>query len=124
MVLVMIGFFLGNSLTLVELKKTGRSVFAHFHKRVVLVTTVLVSAGLCLIGVPLPLSLLCGGIASSTDPAATMDVINELKLKNQPAQVLLRIVAGRRCLGTHRIQSCLCGGSIHHRRRRRGGHCL
>lgn len=92
MILVMVGFLLGSSLTVAGFKEFGRSVFA-ISISVVIVTTLLVSAGLWLIGVPLPLSLLCGGIASSTDPAATMDVIHELKKKNRSSRLLLGIVA-------------------------------
>lgn len=92
MVLVMVGFLLGNSLTFEGLKKSGRSVFA-ISLSVVIVTTLLVSAGLWLVGMPLPLALLCGGIASSTAPTATMDVVRELKLKNESSKILLRIVA-------------------------------
>lgn len=92
MTLVMVGFLLGSSLTAAELKDSGRSVFA-ISIIVVIVTTLLVSAGLWLIGIPLSLSLLCGGIASSTAPTATMDVVRELKIKNRPSRILLRIVA-------------------------------
>jgi Kef-type K+ transport system membrane component KefB len=92
MILVMVGFLLGNSLTIAGLKESGRSVVA-ISLSVVIVTTLIVSAGLWSIGVPLPLALLCGGIASSTDPTATMDVVRELKVKNQPSRILLRIVA-------------------------------
>lgn len=92
MVLVMVGFLLGSSLTLDGFKESGRIVFA-ISISVVIVTTLLVSVGLWLIGLPLELALLCGGIASSTAPTATMDVVHELRLKNKPSQILLRIVA-------------------------------
>ncbi|QJB58386.1 cation:proton antiporter [Pseudodesulfovibrio sp. zrk46] len=92
MILVMVGFLLGSSLTVEGFKTTGRSVLS-ISLSVVIVTTALVSFGLWLIDVPLPFALLCGGIASATDPAATMDVVHELKLKDRPSRILLRIVA-------------------------------
>jgi len=92
MILVMVGFLLGSSLTVAGLKESGRSVFA-ISLSVVIVTALLVSTGLWLIGVPLALSLLCGGIASSTAPIATMDVVRELKAENRSSRLLLRIAA-------------------------------
>ncbi|WP_319469282.1 cation:proton antiporter [uncultured Pseudodesulfovibrio sp.] len=92
MILVMVGFLLGSSLTFTELRESGKSVFL-ISISVVVVTTLLVGAGLWMIGVPLPLSLLCGGIASSTDPTATMDVVHEMNIRNLPSRILLRIVA-------------------------------
>ena len=92
MVLVMVGFLLGSSLTFEGFKESGRIVFA-ISICVVIVTTLLVSLGLWILGLPLPLALLCGGIASSTAPTATMDVVHELRLKNRPSQILLRVVA-------------------------------
>ena len=92
MILVMVGFLLGNSLTFSGLKESGRSVVI-ISISVVIVTTLIVSAGLWFIGVPLAMSLICGGIAASTDPTATMDVVHEQKVKNEPSQILLRIVA-------------------------------
>lgn len=91
-VLVMVGFLLGNSLIFSELKRSGRVVFA-ISITVVVITTLLVSVGLWLYGIPLHLALLCGAIASSTAPTATMDVVHELKLKNKSSQILLGIVA-------------------------------
>ncbi len=92
MILVMVGFLLGSSLTVAGLKEYGRSVF-YISVSVVILTTIVVGGGLWLIGVPFPLAILCGGIASSTDPTATVDVVRELKVKNSFSRIILGIVA-------------------------------
>lgn len=91
-VLVMVGFLLGSSLTAKTIRESGACVLG-ISITVVLVTTAVVSMGLFLIGVPLAIALVCGAIASSTDPAATLDVIRELKTKSPFSKILLRITA-------------------------------
>ena len=91
-VLTMVGFLLGSSLTAKGLKKSGTCVIG-ISLSVVIATTVIVSAGLFLIGVPLTISLVCGAIASSTAPTATLDIVHELKTKSRFSKILLGITA-------------------------------
>lgn len=92
MALVMIGFLLGSSLTVQGLKESGRCVL-NISIWAVVVTAVIVGGGLYLIGVPLAVSLICGAVATSTDPAATLDVVHESNTKSQASKILLRITA-------------------------------
>jgi Kef-type K+ transport system membrane component KefB len=92
MALVMIGFLLGSSLTVQGLKESGRFVLS-ISIWAVVVTAAIVGAGLYLIGVPLTVSLICGAISTSTDPAATLDVVHGTNTKSQASQILLRITA-------------------------------
>lgn len=54
---------------------------------------VLTGTGLVLLGAPLELALLLAGIAPATAPAATVDVVRELKAKGKFTDTLLDIVA-------------------------------
>lgn len=92
MALVMIGFLLGSSLTVQGLKESGRCVLS-ISIGAVVVTAVIVGSGLFLAGVPLTVSLICGAIATSTDPAATLDVVHSSNTKSQASKILLRITA-------------------------------
>lgn len=56
-------------------------------------TTVVVTIGLSLIGLPLELAVLLGTIASATAPAATVDIILESEERGLFGQRLLNIVA-------------------------------
>lgn len=90
--LMMVGFTLGRSLTLRALKRTGRQVF-WFSVAEGLITALVVTLVLLLIGVDLPLALLFGGIATATDPAATSDVVRETHSDGNFTRTLLGIVA-------------------------------
>jgi Kef-type K+ transport system membrane component KefB len=74
------------------LKESGRCVLS-ISIWAVVVTAAIVGAGLYLIGVPLTVSLICGAISTSTDPAATLDVVHGTNTKSQASQILLRITA-------------------------------
>ena len=67
--LVMIGFLLGQQLTLRAMREQGRDVMG-ISIGAVVGTVVVMFAGLKLIGVPTDVALLLAGIAPATDPAA------------------------------------------------------
>lgn len=90
--LTMIGFLLGQKLTLVKLQDMGRSVMMMSIGEVML-TTLLVFSVLVLFGIPMELALLLAGIAPATAPAATMDVVHESRAKGKFTDTLLGIVA-------------------------------
>ncbi|MBN2140250.1 MAG: cation:proton antiporter [Desulfovibrionaceae bacterium] len=90
--LVMIGFLLGGRLTLDELRRHGRQVLCISVAEVV-VTAVLVLAGLVVFGAPLAAALTLAGISTATAPAATSDVVREQRAKGPFSRVLLGVVA-------------------------------
>ncbi|MCK5912244.1 MAG: cation:proton antiporter [Desulfuromusa sp.] len=90
--LAMIGFMLGQKMTLSTFHKLGRSVFG-MSVGVVLTTASLIFLGLFLFGVPIEISLLLAGISTATAPAATVDVIRESRAEGQFTDSLLGIVA-------------------------------
>ncbi|NJB67773.1 Kef-type K+ transport system membrane component KefB [Desulfobaculum xiamenense] len=92
MALVMVGFMLGSSMNRDALILCGRRVLS-FSLSVAIASSLIVCLGLYLIGVPLHLALLLGGIASATDPAATADVVRESHAGGPFSQTLLGIVA-------------------------------
>lgn len=92
MALVMIGFLLGERLTRRTLVRLGRPVLA-ISISVVAVTALVVGVGLSALGLPLAACLLLAGIATSTAPAATVDVVEESKAKGPFTDTLLAVVA-------------------------------
>jgi len=90
--LAMIGFLLGQKLTLPTLRQMGRSVLTMSIGEVIL-TALLVFSVLSLCGVSLEVALLLAGIAPATAPAATVDVVREYKAKGRFTDTLLGIVA-------------------------------
>lgn len=90
--LTMIGFLLGARLTRRALRDLGPSVL-YISGGVVLTTTVVVSGSLALLGVPLEIALLLGGIATATAPAATLDTVREASASGRFTDTLLGIVA-------------------------------
>lgn len=90
--LLLVGFLLGGKITIKGLRENGRAVLM-ISISVVLVTLAIVTAGLVLLGVPLAIALLLAGIATATDPAATLDVIAENRAKGRFTDTLLQIVA-------------------------------
>lgn len=90
--LTMIGFLLGQKLTRKTLGELGRFVLS-ISIGEVLVTAVLVFAVLSLFGVSIEVALLLAGIAPATAPAATVDVVHELRAKGRFTDTLLGIVA-------------------------------
>lgn len=92
MTLLMIGFLLGGKLTGDTLKNTGGQLL-WISLSAVFATVIVVTVGLKLIGVSLAMALMLGCIATATDPAATVDVIRELRLRNKFSDLLMSIVA-------------------------------
>lgn len=92
MALAMIGFLLGQTLTLDEVRTRGVASLLLACAKVA-GSAAVVFIALYLIGVPTVAALLLAGIATATDPAATFDVTREAGSKGPFTRTLLRIVA-------------------------------
>lgn len=92
MALVMVGFLLGGKLKPQSLRRHGR-VVVQLSLSVVLTTVLCMVVFLGLAGVPWPLVLVLAGIATSTDPIATIDVIEQASIDRDFAQTLHAVVA-------------------------------
>lgn len=92
MTLLLVGFLLGSKLTLDSLKFSAKHVL-WISVSAAIVTAVVVSTGLILIGVTQEIAILLGCIASATAPAAIVDIVIESKYKNSFSNCLLSIVA-------------------------------
>ncbi len=92
MALVMVGFLLGEKLTVASLRKNGHVVLSISIGEVV-GTALIVLTGLLLAGLPVDIALLLAGIATATDPAATADVVHEARAKGPFTEALLGVVA-------------------------------
>jgi len=90
--LTMVAFLLGGTLSLETLRRHGKEIVI-VSLSVAVMTAFVVSVGLVAIGVATPLALLLGGIATATDPAATQDVIRQIRAKGSFTTKLLGIVA-------------------------------
>ena len=90
--LTMVAFLLGSSLTLEELRTHGRAILT-VSALIVVITMALVTGGLWLLGLPLPLAILLGAIATATDPAATQDAIRQAGKSGPFPDILKGIVA-------------------------------
>jgi len=91
MALVMVGFLLGSKLTFPAFRRYGRAVLS-ISLLDVLATSLLVAVGLMLIGVQPTVALLLAGIAPATAPAATADVVRELRAEGDFTRTLLGVV--------------------------------
>ncbi len=74
--LTMVAFLLGGSLKRDTLAAHGREILA-LSLCIVAISVAMVGGGLALIGVPMALALILGGISAATAPAATLDVIRQ-----------------------------------------------
>ncbi len=90
--LLLVGFLLGGKVTWASLKQNGRNVL-FISISVVLSTIIVVGGGLYLLGVPFSVAILLAGVATATDPVATMDVIKENKSNGKFTDTLQGIVA-------------------------------
>jgi Kef-type K+ transport system membrane component KefB len=90
--LTMIGFLLGQHMTMQRMRELGRSVLTMSASEV-LMTAFMIASVLSLFGVPLHISLLLAGIAPATAPAATVDVVHEYSARGRFTNTLLGIVA-------------------------------
>lgn len=92
MALLLVGFLLGGKITLQDMRRDGISVLV-LSLVIVVVTVLVVSAGLVLLGMPLVVALLLGGVATATDPATTLEVIRESRASGPFTRTLQGIVA-------------------------------
>lgn len=90
--LLMVGFLLGGKLSKEFLQNSAKEVF-WIAISAALMTVVIVSLVLILIGVSKEIAIILGCIASATAPAAVMDVAREAGKKNKFSDLLLMIVA-------------------------------
>jgi Kef-type K+ transport system membrane component KefB len=89
--LSVIGFLMGQKLTLARLRTEGREIVLLAMGKV-LGAAVLVFMGVWLVTENLPIALILGGVATATAPAATFDVVHELGAKGRFVDRLLGIV--------------------------------
>jgi Kef-type K+ transport system membrane component KefB len=92
MALLMVGFLLGGKLTGDFLRKSARQTL-WISISTVIVTTVVVVAGLMMAGVSVNIAIILGCIAAATAPAATIDIVLESNCKGRFSKLLLSIVA-------------------------------
>jgi Kef-type K+ transport system membrane component KefB len=92
MALVMVGFLLGEKLTLPQLRQEGREILA-ISASAAAGTSIFVVGALLLAGTPLALALVLGGIAAATAPAATLDIVEQFGGRSRFSRLLLAVVA-------------------------------
>ncbi len=90
--LSMVAFLLGGTLSITTLRRHGKAIL-FVSTSVVLVTILIIGVGLATLGVALPLALLLAGIGTATDPAATQDVIRQVRANGPFTSTLSGIVA-------------------------------
>ena len=90
--LVMVGFLIGGKMQPRRLLRQGRRVL-QLSLGVVVMTIICVALILGLIGYPWPLVLVLAGIATSTDPIATIDVLEQQVVSEDLADTLRAVVA-------------------------------
>jgi Kef-type K+ transport system membrane component KefB len=90
--LSMVGFLLGHHMTGSSLQRRGTLVL-WISIGAVLATATTVFIGLLALGVRTEIALILAGIALATDPAATIDVIHEIRAKGEFSRTLENVVA-------------------------------
>ncbi len=90
--LTMVAFLLGGKLSFTALRSHGKEILA-VSIAVVAITALFVGIGLTVIGTPVLIALLLAGIATSTAPAATQDVVRQSRAKGPFTDILLAVVA-------------------------------
>lgn len=90
--LSMVGFLLGQHMTRSSLQRHGKIVL-WISIGAVLATAMTVFIGLLLLGIRPDIALVLAGISLATDPAATIDVIREIRAKGEFSSTLENIVA-------------------------------
>lgn len=109
--LTMVGFLIGGKLNPRTLREIGRQGFGVAGAKV-LVSALVVMAGLWALGVPIVAALLLGGIATATAPAATLDVIEESGARGPIARTIAFVVALDDVLGLALFSLLLVGASF------------
>jgi Kef-type K+ transport system membrane component KefB len=92
MTLLMVGFLIGGKLTKKSLDHGINKIF-WVSISTAITTMLVVTCCLIWFGLPIEISILLGCIASATDPAATLDVVIEVKNKSKFSNMLVSIVA-------------------------------
>jgi len=90
--LTMIAFLLGGELSRAALAARGRAILS-VSIAVTLASLAVIAGGMWLLGVPVGLALLLGGVGLATDPAATREVILETRADGPLSKTLLGVVA-------------------------------
>jgi Kef-type K+ transport system membrane component KefB len=90
--LTLVAFLLGNALTWEKLRQNGRLIL-WVSWSIVAATLVVVTVGLTLTGVALPLAMILAAIACATAPAATQDILKEAGAEGRFADAIRGIVA-------------------------------
>ncbi len=90
--LTMVAFLLGGSLSVAKLRENGRFILT-MSVAVVATSLAVVGGGLMMLGIAPVIALLLAGIATATDPAATLDVIRQTGAKGSFAETLEGVVA-------------------------------
>ena len=90
--LTMVAFLLGGRLTVANMRSHGRTILT-VSATAVAVTVLVVGVGLVVLGVPIEMALLLAGIATSTAPAATQDVVRQSRADGPFTDTLLGVVA-------------------------------
>ncbi len=111
MALVMVGFLMGGQLTRKSLRAHGRDILL-ISIMAVVVTLVVECAALLAFGISAGVALILAGVAPATDPAATMDVVQEEKAEGPFAKTLLGIVALDDAWGLIMFSLCLSAATV------------
>ncbi|NMP30070.1 cation:proton antiporter [Thalassotalea sp. M1531] len=90
--LLMVGFLIGGKLTKSAIEESSKAIIA-ISIGASLLTTLIVTLGLLVIGVPIPLAIILGCIAAATDATAVFDVINQSTPLTKFKSMLLSVVA-------------------------------
>ncbi|MCG8544862.1 MAG: cation:proton antiporter [Alphaproteobacteria bacterium] len=90
--LTMVAFLLGGRLSVATLRRQGREILTVSATAVIL-TALVVGLGLLALGTPVVIALLLAGIATATAPAATQDVVKQLRARGPFTDTLLGVVA-------------------------------
>ncbi len=92
MALAMVGFLLGERLSLANLRESGRVVLG-VSLSVMLATGLLVGTAIFVLSGDVALALALAGVAAATAPAATVDVIRECKARGPLTDTVWGVVA-------------------------------
>ena len=90
--LTMVAFLLGGKLSLATLRSHGKTILT-VSATAVIFTALVVGLGLVIIGTPVVMALLLAGIATATAPAATQDVVQQMRAAGPFTDTLLGVVA-------------------------------
>lgn len=104
--LTFVAFLLGGSLSVQTLRSTGKRIFA-VSISIVLLTLMMVAAGLVAVGTDPSLAIVLAGIATATAPVATSDVIRQSGVDNVFTRTLAGVVAVDDAWGLIAFSLCL-----------------